>query len=106
MEKIKDGTLEIKKTAEANHSKFYILHNKKDASGRQSGIVIVGSSNLTVSGLKEQREHNILLEENHYYESHIKDFEDCWNDPDNITITDIEQSENFIKEIKSKIWMY
>lgn len=106
LDKIKDGTLEIKKTAEANHSKFYILHNKKNVSGKQSGIVIVGSSNLTISGLKEQKEHNILLTENHYYEEHIKDFEACWNDKENITITDIEQSENFINEIKSRIWLY
>ncbi|HAT74147.1 MAG: Helicase domain protein [Candidatus Moranbacteria bacterium GW2011_GWF2_36_839] len=102
LDKIKDGSLEIKKTAEANHSKFYILHEKTE----QRGIVIVGSSNLTISGLKEQREHNIVLSEKHYYESHIKDFENCWNDPSNIVITDIESSENFIKEVKRKIWLY
>ncbi len=101
LNKIKDGSLQIKKTAVANHSKFYILHNKSG-----DGIVIVGSSNLTISGLKEQREHNIVLSEKHYYESHIKDFKDCWNDPDNIVITDIESSENFIKEVKSRIWLY
>ena len=106
LEKIKDGSLQIKKTAIANHSKFYILHNNKESSGEQKGVVIVGSSNLTVSGLKEQREHNILLQENHYYESHINEFEECWNDTDNIIITDIESSDNFIKEVKSRIWLY
>jgi superfamily II DNA or RNA helicase len=106
LDKIKDGSLQIKKTAEANHSKFYILHNKQDESNDEKGIVIVGSSNLTVSGLKEQREHNIILRENHYYENHIKEFEECWNDENNIMITDIESSDNFIKEIKSKIWLY
>lgn len=106
LEKIKDGSLQIKKTAVANHSKFYILHNNKESSSEQKGVVIVGSSNLTVSGLKEQREHNILLQENHYYESHINEFEECWNDTDNIIITDIESSDNFIKEVKSRIWLY
>lgn len=101
LDKIKDGSLEIKKTAEANHSKFYILHEKTD-----QGIVIVGSSNLTISGLKEQREHNIVLSENHYYESHIKDFEHCWNDPENIIITDIKSSDNFIDEVKKRIWLF
>jgi len=104
--KIKDGSLQIKKTAEANHSKFYILHNNQDNSIESKGVVIVGSSNLTVSGLKEQREHNIILHENHYYENHVKEFEECWADENNIIITDIESSDNFIKEIKSKIWLY
>jgi HKD family nuclease len=106
LDKIKDGSLQIKKTAVANHSKFYILHNNKESNSEQKGVVIVGSSNLTVSGLKEQREHNILLQENHYYESHINEFEECWNDTDNIIITDIESSDNFIKEVKSRIWLY
>ena len=99
--KIKDGSLQIKKTPEANHSKFYILHDKSG-----SGIVIVGSSNLTISGLKEQREHNIILSEKHYYDNHIEEFEECWADPENIIITDIESSDNFIKEIKERIWLY
>ncbi|MFZ2975399.1 MAG: helicase-related protein [Candidatus Moraniibacteriota bacterium] len=101
LEKIKDGSLQIKKTPIANHSKFYILHKKT-----VDGVVIVGSSNLTISGLKEQREHNIMLSEKHYYDNHIKEFEECWNDKDNIVITDIESSENFIKEVKKRIWLY
>jgi superfamily II DNA or RNA helicase len=104
--KIMDGSLQIKKTAEANHSKFYILHNEQNSSEEGKGIVIVGSSNLTVSGLREQREHNIILHENHYYESHVKEFEDCWVDESNIIISDIESSDNFVREIKRKIWLY
>ena len=107
LSKIRDGSLQIKKTAQANHSKFYILHNKtENPDNLKTGIVIMGSSNLTISGLKEQREHNILLEEPHYYENHIKDFKDCWDDKDNIIITNIDSSESFIKEIKSRIWLY
>jgi superfamily II DNA or RNA helicase/HKD family nuclease len=102
LDKIRDGSLEIKKTAEANHSKFYILHEKTD----EQGIVIVGSSNLTISGLKEQREHNIVLSEKHYYESHIKDFEHYWNDSENIIITDIELADDFIDNVKKKIWLF
>jgi superfamily II DNA or RNA helicase len=106
--KIKNGTLQIKKTLDANHSKFYILHNKYEFSdaGNTPGIVIEGSSNLTISGLKGQAEHNRILVEKHYYEDDVKRFEECWSDENNITITDIESSDNFIKEIKSKIWLY
>lgn len=108
LDKIKDGSLQIKKTNEANHSKFYILHNKPEFSenGNNPGVVIEGSSNLTISGLKGQAEHNRVLVEKHYYEDDVKRFEECWSDENNITITDIESSDNFIKEIKSKIWLY
>ena len=108
LDKIKDGSLQIKKTAEANHSKFYILHNKEEFStnGDTPGVVIEGSSNLTISGLKGQAEHNRILVEKHYYEDDVKRFEECWNDTNNITITDIESSGNFITQIKSKIWLY
>jgi superfamily II DNA or RNA helicase len=104
--KIKDGSLQIRKTLEANHSKFYILHNNKDSSAESKGTVIVGSSNLTVSGLKGQKEHNIVLKENHYLEDHSKEFEQYWNDPDNIALADLESSDNFISEVKKKIWLY
>jgi superfamily II DNA or RNA helicase len=108
LDKIKDGSLQIKKTLKANHAKFYILHNKKEFSdnGATPGVIIEGSSNLTLSGLKGQAEHNRILVEKHYYEEDVKRFEECWEDKDNISITDIESSENFIKEIKSKIWLY
>jgi len=106
--KIKNGSLQIKKTPEANHSKFYILHNKTELSdaGNNPGVVIEGSSNLTISGLKGQAEHNRILVEKHYYEDDVKRFEECWNDENNIVITDIESSDNFIKEIKKRIWLY
>jgi superfamily II DNA or RNA helicase len=108
LDKIKDGSLQIKKTAEANHSKFYILHNKPEFStnGITPGIVIEGSSNLTFSGLKGQGEHNRILMEKHYYEDDVKRFESVWNDPDNIVITDLDSAETFIKEVKDKIWLY
>lgn len=105
LDKIKDGSLQIKKTAEPDHSKFYIL-NKTNVSDGQKGYVVIGSSNLSESGLKGQREFNILLEENHHYDKQVAYFEDHWKDENNITITDIESSDNFIKEIKSKIWLY
>ncbi len=108
LEKIKDGSLQIKKTAQANHSKFYILHNKPEFStnGITPGIVIEGSSNLTFSGLKGQGEHNRILMEKHYYEDDVKRFEEAWSDPDNIVITDLDSAETFIKEVKNKIWLY
>lgn len=106
--KIKDGSLQIKKTEQPNHSKFYILHNKTEfsADGIAPGIVIEGSSNLTFSGLKGQGEHNRVLQEKHYYDDDVQRFEECWRDPDNIIITDLDAAESFIADVKKKIWLY
>ncbi len=108
LNKIQDGTLEIKKTAEPEHTKFYILHNKAENSenGEKPGIVIFGSSNLTHSGLEGRRERNRILPEKYQYEEDVRYFEELWNNPDNITITDINSSEEFVSEIKKKIWLY
>ncbi len=108
LQKICDGSLQIKKTPTANHSKFYILHNKTEFSnnGISPGIVIEGSSNLTFSGLKGQGEHNRILQEKHYYDEDAGRFEDLWSDSQNIVIADLKTAENFVKEIKSRIWLY
>lgn len=108
LKKIQDGSLQIKKTAQADHSKFYILHNKSEYSenGEKPGVVIEGSSNLTHSGLKGQRERNRILIEKHYYDEDAAAFEESWNNPENITITDITTAEEFITEVKKRIWLY
>src|SRR3990167_9837742 len=107
LEKIKDGSLEIKKSAKANHSKFYILRNKPEltANGRTPGVIVTGSSNLTLSGLKGQGENNIILQEQHYYDDHFKRFEESWNDPENIGIADINSADEFIQEVKRRVWL-
>ncbi|MCK5416315.1 helicase [Candidatus Parcubacteria bacterium] len=106
--KIKDGTLEIKKTSTNQHGKFYIFHYKEEFSqgGLQEGVVITGSSNLTYSGLKGQGEHNLILREDHYYNEHYNNFEKLWEDSDNIIIADQESSDEFLDKIKERIWLY
>lgn len=108
LKKIQDGSLEIKKTPKANHSKFYILHNKPEHStnGRTPGVVVEGSSNLTLSGLKGQGEHNRILQEKHYFDDDVKRFEELWSDPDNIGIADMDSAEEFISEVKKRVWLY
>lgn len=108
VDKIKDGSLEIKKTAANQHGKFYIFHYREEFSqgGLQPGMVISGSSNLTYSGLKGQGEHNLVLREVHYYNDHLSEFEKLWNDSENVVVADSENSEEFFKEIKSRIWLY
>ena len=62
LQKIHDGTLEIRKTLKPNHAKLYLFQKKQEFSegGRYPGAVITGSSNLSLSGLKQQFEINVL----------------------------------------------
>lgn len=108
VKKIKNGTLEIKKTSNNQHGKFYIFHYKNEFSqeGMQPGMVISGSSNLTYNGLKGQGEHNLILRENHYYHSHLDSFKKLWDDSENIIIVDKDSSDEFFSEIKKRIWLY
>jgi superfamily II DNA or RNA helicase len=59
-----------------------------------------------LSGLKGQGESNILLQELHYYADHLSRFEKLWADPDNIGIADISSAEEFIIEVKKRVWLY
>lgn len=54
-EKIKEGSLELRKTAEPNHAKMYLFEdNGNDPT--LPGHMIVGSSNLSLQGLKKRNE--------------------------------------------------
>ncbi len=108
IEKIKDGSLEIRKTATNQHGKFYIFHYKEEFSqgGLQKGVIITGSSNLTYSGLKGQGEENDILRETHYYEQKLSRFNELWDDSKNIIIASKETADEFLEKIKKRIWLY
>jgi len=108
LEKVKNGTLEIRKTIKPNHSKTYVLTFKDEHKipGHLDGYAIVGSNNLTYLGLKGQDEDYVILREPHYYIEKSERFNSLWNNSENIIITNKDISEEFIKEIKDKIWLY
>ena len=59
-EKIKEGSLELRKTAEPNHAKMYLFEdNGNDPT--LPGHMIVGSSNLSLQGLKKRYELNVVF---------------------------------------------
>ena len=108
LEKIKDGSLEIKKTSTPNHSKMYVMHFSENFSQwwLMPGVVISWSSNLTFSGLKWQWERNRILREEHYYREDKEEFERLWNDANNIVIADKNYEVEFTTQIKKRIWLY
>ena len=107
-EKLRDGTLEIRLTTEDNHAKVYILKNKPEfsANGDLKGIVFMGSSNFTYSGLLGQGELNQRFSDNQDYDNYRKVFDDLWNDSKAIDIQTAESNDSFIKEIEHRLWIH
>ncbi|HOJ16468.1 MAG TPA: phospholipase D-like domain-containing protein [Caldisericia bacterium] len=65
LKKIQDNTLQIKKTLDPNHAKLYLFKTLPEFNQLNTypGTVITGSSNLTLSGLKNQKEINHISRE-------------------------------------------
>lgn len=108
LEKIEDGSLEIRLTAKQDHGKFYILKNKSEYSciGVQKGVVFMGSSNLTYNGLLGQGEINERFNDDAKYDEYNKKFEDLWNESKSIDICVKNGNDDFKEEIKKKLWIF
>ncbi|MYE55916.1 MAG: NgoFVII family restriction endonuclease [Acidimicrobiaceae bacterium] len=65
-------------TAHRLHAKLYLCHRDDTAAPR---VGYVGSSNLTVAGLREQGELNVDVVDGDATEKLARWFEDRWNDP-------------------------
>ncbi len=102
--KIKDGSLEIRKTLKPNHSKLYLFENKPelDQSGTFPGTLITGSSNLTSSGLRHQYELNVILRDKTDFEEGRRIFDELWSNA--VIIADQDHISEFETEVIDKIW--
>lgn len=107
-EKLRNGTLEIRMTSEDNHAKTYILTNKLEfsANGDSKGVVFMGSSNFTYSGLTGQGELNDRFSDNQTYEKYSSHFEKLWKDSNSIDIKTSDSNNDFIKEIEKRLWIH
>jgi len=104
LEKIKNGTLEIRKTINPNHAKLYLFENKEEFSqgGEFPGTVITGSSNLTRRGLKNQSEINVIFRDDSYIEAK-KIFDGLWED--SVEIASKANYDEFLNEVIENIWI-
>nr|AGS53306.1 superfamily II DNA/RNA helicase [uncultured bacterium contig00013] len=102
--KIKDGSLEIRKTKETNHAKMYLFQNTKetDEGGSYPGALITGSSNLTFSGLKGRLELNAILRTKSDYEEGKKIFDELWETA--VILADKDHLAEFENSVIEKIW--
>lgn len=105
LEKMKDGSLEIRKTLQPNHAKLYIFQNKEEfaQNGEYPGTVITGSSNFTRAGMKGRFEINVLSRDARNYKEAYEIFDVLWRDA--ITIVDRNNLDDFLYNVVDKIWI-
>lgn len=105
LDKIKDGSLEIRKTRRSNHAKLYIFANNPEHNqgGEFPGTIITGSSNLTRSGFRDRFEINIISRESATYKEAVAIFEQLWNDA--VHIVDKNNVGEFLHSVIEKTWL-
>ncbi|MFW6149336.1 MAG: SNF2-related protein, partial [Atribacterota bacterium] len=106
LEKIKDGTLEIRKTYQPNHAKLYIFQNKEEHNqgGEFPGTVVTGSSNLSRSGFRGRFEINVVSRNSANYSEAYKIFMDLWENHA-VNIVDKNNIDEFLYSVVDKIWL-
>lgn len=104
LEKIEDGTLEIRKTLDPNHAKLYLFQNKEENNecGTYPGTMITGSSNLSVTGLKNRLELNVVLRDKASYTEGKAVFDELWKSA--VAIVDAERLMEFKEKVIKHIW--
>ncbi len=105
LNKMKDGTLQIRKTLQPNHAKLYIFENKTESSqgGEFPGTVITGSSNLSHQGLRGRFEINVISRDAANYKEAMEIFDQLWQTA--VTIVDKNHLDEFLKEVVQKVWL-
>ena len=105
LDKMRDGTLEIKKTLQPNHAKLYIFKNKKEFSQGDDypGSVITGSSNFTRSGFRDRFEINVVSRDARNYSEAYQIFQDLWEPA--VTIVDKDNINDFFYNVVEKVWI-
>jgi len=110
IDKLNDGTLEIRLTNEPNHAKAYILTNKPKTDKLnfedEKGVVFMGSSNFTYNGLLGQYEMNERFTDNAKYDEYKYKFEKLWNDSRTIDIKINNGNNEFVEELKKNLWYF
>ena len=102
--KIKEGSLEIRKTDEPCHAKMYIFDYREEINegGEDPGSVITGSSNLSYEGLAGRVEINARFNDKNSYIDAKAIFKELWDK--SIVIADKEHIDEFDTKVIDRIW--
>lgn len=108
MAKLADGSLEIRKTIQPDHAKYYLLHNKPEFSqnGDFPGTGFMGSSNLTYRGLRGQGELNESFRDKSRFDEYAARFTESWKDSRSVAIANAATKGPFVAEVEGRIWKY
>ena len=102
--KIKDGSLEIRKTEEPCHAKMYIFDydDNYNEQGEDPGNVITGSSNLSYQGLEGRTEINVRLKDKQNHIDAKKIFNELWET--SVPVVDQETLPDWEEKVIKHIW--
>jgi hypothetical protein len=105
LQKMKDGTLEIRKTLQPNHAKLYIFENKEEFSqgGDYPGTVITGSSNFTRSGFRGTFEINVVSRDATNYNEAYAIFQNLWANA--VVIVNKDNIDDFLYNVVERVWI-
>lgn len=102
--KIKDGSLQIRKTLDPCHAKMYIFayNEQSNEDGEEPGTVITGSSNLSHQGLEGRIEINARFTEKTAFEDAEKIFNELWET--SVNIVDPTNIDEWNTKVIEKVW--
>jgi superfamily II DNA or RNA helicase len=105
VEKLNDGTLEVRKTREPVHAKLYVFTNNEEHSegGNYPGKVIIGSSNLSFQGLQGRTEVNATLRDSSDYTEAEEIFNKLWSNA--IPLADQSTKDDFLETVVKHTWV-
>ena len=105
IEKLSEGTLEVRKTAEPVHAKMYVFTNtgERNEGGDYPGKVIVGSSNLSFHGLQGRTEINATFRDSSDYTEASAIFNKLWNEA--VPLVDKLTVEEFHEKVIKHTWL-
>ncbi|MDR2446452.1 MAG: phospholipase D-like domain-containing protein, partial [Treponema sp.] len=105
VEKLKNGTLEVRKTKDPAHAKMYVFTNNDEHSegGHYPGKVIMGSSNLSFQGLQGRTEVNASFRDESDYNEAAGIFNKLWDCA--IPLVDQSTKDDFFEAVVKRIWI-
>lgn len=105
LEKLDNGTLEVRKTKDPNHAKMYLFYIPQETttSGLDESKLIVGSSNFSIQGFKARNEINVYLTDDHDFDDGKKIFDTLWED--SIPLINTENKDDFKALVLEHTWI-
>lgn len=106
IQKIQDGSLQIRQTLLPNHAKIYLFEHWEDFSQGWTfpGTMITGSWNLSYSGMHGQWEFNVVMREPSWFNDTLLYFNNIW-DNESVPLTTGWENDEIVHMLKNETWL-